>query len=146
MLIGATGCEKSALAQVLEGTAVTGRCAQEVVYGERTIDVPAEYLEHPRMFQSLIAIAQNNASHVVFVVRQGSTTLAGSPGLGNVFTCPVIGVVTADGSSSERIERSFDELARLGVPKPYFVVNPNEDFDRNFIELLFGDELGEEHR
>lgn len=140
MLIGATGCEKSALAHALEGTAMTARSAQEVVYGERTIDVPAEYLEHPRMFQSLIAIAQNNASHVVFVVRQGSTTSVGSPGLGNVFRCPVVGVVTTDCKSSGSIERCFGELARLGASEPYFVVNLDERVDRTLVEHLFGAE------
>ncbi|WP_430734666.1 EutP/PduV family microcompartment system protein [Halodesulfovibrio aestuarii] len=146
MFIGATGCGKSALAQALEGQVRSGRSAQEVVYGKKTIDVPSEYLEHPWMFQSLIAIAQNNASHVVFVVGQGNTASAGSPGLGNVFTCPVVGVVTTDCNSLEGTERCFGELARLGVPEPYFVVNPNEQVDRSLAEYLFDVEQSEELR
>lgn len=145
MFIGATGCEKSALAQALEGAVVTGGSAQEVVYGKRTIDVPNEYFEHPRMFQSLIVIAQNNASHVVFVVRQGSEALSGSPGLGNVFNCSVVGVVTVDTNSSGQLGQAFDELHRLGVFKPYWIVNPySGEGVSSLTEHLFGAEQGEE--
>ena len=95
---------------------------QEVLYGERTITVPDAYLEHPRMYQSLISIAQNNASHVVFVVKQGQKASAGAPGFARVFSCPVLGVVTT-GDDAANVESCHKELERLGVEAPHFVVN-----------------------
>jgi len=139
MFIGATGCGKSGLVNVLEGRDVADHSVQEVVYGEKTIDIPSEYVEHPRMFQSLIAVAQNNASHVVFVVKQGSTVSVGSPGLGSVFTCPVSGVVIADTNSTEDATWCFGELKRLGATEPYFVVNLQERADiGKLADHLFG--------
>lgn len=143
MFIGATGQGKSALVQALDGKRSSTLCLQEVVYGERTIDIPGGYLEHPWMVKSLIAIAQNNASHVVFVVEEDSNLSVGSPGLGNVFTCPVIGVVTATTDNRAKLESCYHELERLGVPEPYFVVNPARNVCRDLQELLFGTEKTE---
>ena len=137
MVVGASGGAAATFVQAIEGTQAAVRVQQDVVYGKRTILVPAGYLQHPRMVQSLIAIAQNNASHVVFVVEKGCAAAAGSPGLGTVFTCPVLGVVADAGSvlsatahpaatvpdAGTEEAASFAELRRLGVSEPFFSVN-----------------------
>lgn len=124
MLLGTTGCGKSALAEMLEGRAISRPHTQEVVYGSKVMDVPCGYMEHADMFQSVIALAQNNASHVVVVVMhttQGAQSIP--PGFCHVFTCGVTGVVLTEGKQSTQMRSASKELARIGVPEPFVIVN-----------------------
>ncbi|MCG8530845.1 MAG: EutP/PduV family microcompartment system protein [Desulfovibrionales bacterium] len=120
MVIGATGCGKSSLVRELEHDFPQLKTAQEVVYGKTVIDVPGGYLEHPWMYKHLIAIAQNNASHVVVLISQETCAKVGAPGLTNVFSCPVVGVITKCDVSPEKAQECEQHLKRLGVPEPYF--------------------------
>lgn len=135
MLIGATGSGKTTLANVLNqhGASVQGdvsfsgcspvRRGQEVVYGKHTVDVPGGYFDTPWMYNHLISIAQNNASHVVFVVSQSQRSVAGAPGLAKVFGCPVTGVVTQCDVKPENNAFCLKQLQHFGVSEPYFNVS-----------------------
>ncbi|SIO12474.1 EutP/PduV family microcompartment system protein [Halodesulfovibrio marinisediminis] len=135
MLIGATGCGKTSLANVLDqygepvsqdGTStgiVSARGRQDVRYGKHTIDVPGGYFENPWMYNHLIALAQNHASHVVFVVSQSQRSVAGAPGLAKVFGCSVTGVVTHCDVKSQNKNFCLKQLQQYGVPEPYFNVS-----------------------
>lgn len=120
MLIGETGSGKSALVRELEKDFPLLKTAQEVVYGKKVIDVPGGYLEHPWMYKHLIAIAQNNASHVLILASQDACSRVGAPGLANVFSCPVIGVITKSDLCPEKERECKQHLQQLGVTEPYF--------------------------
>lgn len=138
MLIGATGSGKTTLANVLNkhgepvqsdgaySGSLSVRCGQEVIYGKHTVDVPGGYFDTPWMYNHLISIAQNNASHVVFVVSQSQRSVAGAPGLAKAFGCPVTGVVAQCDVKPENNAFCLKQLQHYGVPEPYFNVSVAE--------------------
>lgn len=140
MLIGATGCGKSSLAVVLNRYAehLSGKekstgvspvpHRQDVWYGRYTLDVPGGYFENPWMYNHLISLAQNNASHVLFVVSRSQRSFAGAPGLADVFGCPVSGVITHSDVQPENEEFCQKQLRRYGVPEPFFNVSVKKGF------------------
>ena len=120
MVIGAGGSGKTTLAHALNGDHSPVKRTPCLVYGARTIDAPAAYLESPWMVQHLIAEAQN-ASHVLMLVDQ-------TPGFALVFRAPVIGVITKAGKSREQLERCEKELLKAGVQPPFYrVVFPSRE-------------------
>ncbi|WP_290920749.1 EutP/PduV family microcompartment system protein [Halodesulfovibrio sp.] len=133
MLVGATGSGKTSLANVLnnygDGTDVhfegclAHQKGQEVRYGKHTIDVPGGYFENPWMYNHLIALAQNHAFHVLFVMGQSQRSVAGAPGLATAFTCPVTGVITQSDVHSENKNFCLKQLRHFGVSEPYFSVS-----------------------
>lgn len=134
MLVGATGSGKTSLANVLnrygEGVAGThfADCladykGQDVRYGRHTIDVPGGYFENPWMYNHLIALAQNHASHVLFLMGQSRRSVVGAPGLTTAFNCPVTGVVTQSDVHPENTDFCLKQLRHFGVSEPFFSVS-----------------------
>ncbi len=71
MIIGPGGSGKTALAAAINGLDGPVKRTQNMVYGEKTLDVPGVYLESPWMHKHIIAAAQD-ASHVLMLVDQSS--------------------------------------------------------------------------
>ena len=84
MVMGAGGSGKTTLAHALNGDHSPVKRTPCLVYGARTIDAPAAYLESPWMVHHLIAEAQN-ASHVLMLVDQTKTREVYSPGFALAF-------------------------------------------------------------
>ena len=116
MVMGAGGSGKTTLAHALNGDHSPVKRTPCLVYGARTIDAPAAYLESPWMVHHLIAEAQN-ASHVLMLVRE-----VYSPGFALAFRAPVIGVITKEGKSREQLARCEKELIKAGVQPPFYRV------------------------
>ena len=111
MVMGAGGSGKTTLAHALNGDHSPVKRTPCLVYGARTIDAPAAYLESPWMVHHLIAEAQN-ASHVLMLVDQTKTREVYSPGFALDFRAPVIGVRTKEGKSREQLARCEKELIK----------------------------------
>ena len=121
MVMGAGGRGKTTLAHALNGDHSPVKRTPCLVYGARTIDAPAAYLESPWMVHHLIAEAQN-ASHVLMLVDQTKTREVYSPGFALAFRAPVIGVITKEGKSREQLARCEKELLKAGVQPPFYRV------------------------
>ncbi|MCT4535120.1 EutP/PduV family microcompartment system protein [Halodesulfovibrio sp.] len=132
MLIGATASGKTTLANVLDSYGQSDlsvqphRSRQEVVYGKHTIEVPGGYFESPGRYHHLIAIAQNHAFHVLFIVNQSQPSAVGAPGFAKVFGCPVSGIVTRCSVKPENKKFCYRQLEHYGVQKPFFDVSVTE--------------------
>ena len=122
MLIGAGGSGKTSLANVLNGIEGPARRTQNMVYGEKTLDVPGVYLESPWMHKHMIAAAQD-ASHVLMLVRQSSCRESYPPGFAKAFRVPVIGVITGSGEKPENDGWCIRQLRKTGVLGPCFHIN-----------------------
>lgn len=122
MVIGPSGCGKTTLVNALNDYEGPLRKTQNMIYGEKTIDVPGSYLENPWMYKHLIAAAQD-ASHVLILVDQSKRKEAYAPGFAKPFTCPVIGVITNCDITEENEEFCVGQLKRIGVAEPYYKVS-----------------------
>lgn len=125
MVIGPTGCGKTTLVNALNGQDGPLRKTQNLIYKDKTIDVPGAYIENAWMYKHLIAAAQD-ASHVLILIDQSRCDDVYSPGFAKVFTCPVIGVITKCGLGSENEELAVQKLKKLGIAEPYFKIDVPE--------------------
>lgn len=125
MIIGPTGCGKTMLANALNEKEGPLRKTQNMIYGEKTIDVPGAYIENAWMYKHLIAAAQD-ASHVLILIDQSKCDDVYSPGFAKVFRCPVIGVITKCGMTKENEEPAVQKLKKLGIAEPYFIIDVPE--------------------
>lgn len=125
MIIGPTGCGKTMLANALNEKEGPLRKTQNMIYGEKTIDVPGAYIENAWMYKHLIAAAQD-ASHVLILIDQSKCDDVYSPGFAKVFRCPVIGVITRCSLAKENEELAVQKLKKLGIAEPYFIIDVSE--------------------
>lgn len=123
MIIGPRGSGKSSLANVLDGLDRPLHRSQDTIYGPDTIDVPASYLENHWMYKHVIAIAQNHASMVLLLVRNGACEAFYSPGFARVFTCPVLGVVTHVAATEQVTPSCLQELRNACADDPYVAID-----------------------
>ncbi len=138
MVIGPTGCGKTTLVNALNGEEGPLRKTQNMIYKEKTIDVPGAYIENTWMYKHLIAAAQD-ASHVLILIDQSRCDDVYSPGFAKVFRCPVIGVVTKCDLGQDKEEIAVQKLKRLGIAEPYFKINiPKGTGIEELKEYLFG--------
>jgi len=132
MVIGPTGCGKTTLVNALNDHDGPIRKTQNIIYKDKTMDVPGAYIENAWMYKHLIAAAQD-ASHVLILVDQSRNDDVYSPGFAKVFRCPVIGVIAKCDLSAENEVLAIQKLKKLGIAEPYFKISVS---DRTGIEAL----------
>jgi len=118
MVIGPSRCGKTTLVNSINDYDGPLRKTQDMIYGEKTIDVPGSYIENPWMYKHLIAAAQD-ASLVLILVDQSKYSNIYSPGFAKAFRCPVIGVITKIDLMPENQELCLKQLRHIGVSEPY---------------------------
>lgn len=132
MVIGPTGCGKTTLVNALNDQDGPIRKTQNIIYKDKTMDVPGAYIENAWMYKHLIAAAQD-ASHVLIIIDQSKCDDVYSPGFAKVFRCPVIGVIAKCDLAAENEELAIQKLKKLGIAEPYFKISVS---DRTGIEAL----------
>lgn len=137
MVIGPTGCGKTTLVNALNDYDGPLRKTQNIIYKEKTMDVPGSYIENAWMYKHLIAASQD-ASHVLIIIDQSRRDDVYSPGFAKVFQCQVIGVITKCDLAAGNEEAAIQKLKRLGVAEPYFKINvPDGSGMAELKEFLF---------
>lgn len=122
MVIGPSGCGKTTLVNSLNDYNGPLRRTPDMIYGDKTIDVPGAYIENAWMYKHLIAAAQD-ASKVLILVDQSKPISIYSPGFAKSFRCPVIGVVTKCDLNIENEDKCIRQLREIGVTEPYFYIS-----------------------
>lgn len=122
MVIGPTHCGKTTLVNSINDYDGPLRKTQDMIYGEKTIDVPGSYIENPWMYKHLIAAAQD-ASVVLILVDQSKYSNIYSPGFAKAFRCPVIGVITKIDLMPENQELCLKQLKHIGISEPYYNIS-----------------------
>ncbi len=126
MVIGPTGCGKTSLINAINDYDGPLRKTQNIIYKDKTMDVPGSYIENSWMYKHLIAAAQD-ASHVLILVDQSRRHDVYSPGFAKAFRCPVIGVITKTDLVKDKEDTAIQKLKNLGIKEPYFKVSiPNK--------------------
>ncbi len=137
MVIGPTGCGKTTLVNALNEYDGPLRKTQNIIYKDKTMDVPGSYIENTWMYKHVIAASQD-ASHVLILVDPSRRDDVYSPGFAKVFQCPVIGVITKCDLLEGNEEAAIQKLKRLGISEPYFKVDgPNGQGMAELKNFLF---------
>lgn len=127
MVIGPRACGKTSLVRGLDRSEEPVKKTQDIIFGKNTMDVPSAYLENPWMYRHLISSAQNYASQVLILVDQDNPKEIYPHGFAKVFTCPVTGVIMKSDRKPENKKVCEKQLAVIGVDKPYFSINTQEE-------------------
>lgn len=114
MIIGAQGSGKSSIANWLNETNQPLKKKQDAIYGNHTIDVPAQYLENVSMYRYILTLAQT-ACCVLFLEDVQAQETFYPPNFAASFNCPVIGLVTRRASKSEDSIKAETFLRAAGV-------------------------------
>jgi ethanolamine utilization protein EutP len=122
MIIGPTRCGKTSLANAINGSDRPIRRTQDIIYGERTIDVPGSYIENTDLYKHIIAAAQD-AVCVLILTDQSAIADVYSPGFARVFTKPTFGVVTKTDLARDNADSAVRRLAMSGAGRPYFRIS-----------------------
>ncbi|QIB70222.1 ethanolamine utilization protein EutP [Aminipila butyrica] len=122
MVVGPTNCGKTTLVNTFNNNNGSLRKTPDLMYGAKTIDVPASYIENAWMYKHIIAAAQD-ASHVLILVDQSRPIEVYSPGFAKIFHCPVVGIISKCDLKPDNEEVCIKQLKRMGVLEPYFKVS-----------------------
>ena len=138
MVIGPSRCGKTTLVRALEEDDRPLRRTPDMIYGKRTMDFPGSYDENADMYKHLIAASQD-ASYVLILVDQSRPIDIYSPNFAQVFTKPVVGVITKVDLMPENEESCMRQMRLIGVKQPIFKVSvPNGIGIAALKEYLFG--------
>ncbi len=138
MVIGPSRCGKTTLVRALDDDDRPLRRTPDMIYGKRTMDCPGSYVENADMYKHLIAASQD-ASHVLVLVDQSRPIDIYSPNFAQVFTKPVIGVITKVDLMPKNEESCLRQLKLIGIEEPIFKVSvPNGVGIKELKNYLFG--------
>ncbi len=145
MVIGPTGCGKTTLVNALNDYDGPLRKTQNIIYGEKTMDVPGSYIENAWMYKHLISASQD-ASHVLILVDQSNHSDVYSPGFAKAFQCPVIGVITKCGLAEDKAETAIRKLKKLGIEEPYYQINVADGTGMTALKERLSEEITDKNR
>lgn len=136
MIIGPSRSGKTTIANYLNGYNGPIKRTADVIYGENTMDIPSGYIENSWMYKHIIALAQD-ASKILILVDGANFSQVYSEGFAKLFLVPVIGVITKVDSNYFNKERCIEQLKRIGVNEPYFLIGKNHEVGiKNLKEYL----------
>lgn len=122
LMAGVVGAGKSSLLMALQGRQGEARKTQSLVFHQRIIDLPGEYLAYPYLRKQFLSTA-GRAKNILFLLAADALPSMLPPGLLTQPGLPVTGVVSkcdlpgADPAHAER------ELERLGVKPPFLRIS-----------------------
>lgn len=138
MVVGPSRCGKTSLVRALDDDPRPLRRTPDMIYGKRTMDCPGSYVENPDMYKHLIAASQD-ASHVLILVDQSRPIDIYSPKFAQVFTKPVIGVITKVDLMPQNEESCMRQMRLIGINEPIFRISTVDGTGiRELKEYLFG--------
>lgn len=114
MIIGAQKSGKSSIANWLNGATTPLKKRQDAIYGEFTIDVPAQYLENVSMYRYILTLAQTAGCVLFLESAQAQETLY-PPNFAASFNCPVLGLIIGATGEASSYQRAIDFLHAAGA-------------------------------
>lgn len=126
MIIGGRKSGKTSIANLINGTfnpKEKPRQSQDTIYTDKTLDVPAAYLEQTCLYRNILSLVQD-AKCVIFIIDATKFESPYSPSFAQALQCKnIIGVITKTDIKPENVEHSKSLLKKAGVEEPYFEVD-----------------------
>lgn len=138
MLIGQIGSGKTSLTQSLNNEKVEYKKTQVMEYSNLVIDTPGEYIENRTYYNALIT--ESVEADVIGLIQPCDNELSiFPPGFGNVFTKPVVGIITKVDMCSEdndiiTSERYLIEAGAEKIFKVSATQNLGIEYIKNYLQ------------
>ena len=126
IVVGRTACGKTTLLQRLMEQPIEYRKTYAIeIYGD-AIDTPGEYMDHKKLFHSLMVTCTNAEALVLLHdCTDGVSTFF--PGMATAFQIPVIGVVSKTDLGTEQDIRYGEEILKMAGADRVFRVSAYTD-------------------
>lgn len=145
LVVGRTASGKTTLLQRLMDEPITYKKTYAIEIVGDAIDTPGEYMDHKRLFRSLL-VTCTEAEALVLVHDCTDTVSTFFPGMASAFQIPVIGVVTKTDLGDEQGIRYGEEILKLaGADVVYKVSSYRDEGIAELRKLLCSDLNGIRH-
>ena len=126
IVVGRTACGKTTLLQRLMEEPIEYKKTYAIeIYGD-AIDTPGEYMDHKKLFHSLMVTCTNAEALVLLHdCTDGVSTFF--PGMATAFQIPVIGVVSKTDLGTEQDIRYGEEILKMAGADRVFRVSAYTD-------------------
>ena len=126
IVVGRTACGKTTLLQRLMEEPIEYRKTYAIeIYGD-AIDTPGEYMDHKKLFHSLM-VTCTNAEALVLLHDCTDSVSTFFPGMATAFQIPVIGVVSKTDLGTEQDIRYGEEILKMAGADRVFRVSAYTD-------------------
>ncbi len=126
IVVGRTACGKTTLLQRLMEEPIEYKKTYAIeIYGD-AIDTPGEYMDHKKLFHSLM-VTCTNAEALVLLHDCTDSVSTFFPGMATAFQIPVIGVVSKTDLGTEQDIRYGDEILKMAGADRVFHVSAYTD-------------------
>lgn len=126
IVVGRTACGKTTLLQRLMEQPIEYRKTYAIeIYGD-AIDTPGEYMDHKKLFHSLM-VTCTNAEALVLLHDCTDSVSTFFPGMATAFQIPVIGVVSKTDLGTEQDIRYGEEILKMAGADRVFHVSAYTD-------------------
>ena len=126
IVVGRTACGKTTLLQRLMEEPIEYKKTYAIeIYGD-AIDTPGEYMDHKKLFHSLM-VTCTNAEALVLLHDCTDSVSTFFPGMATAFQIPVIGVVSKTDLGTEPDIRYGDEILKMAGADKVFHVSAYTD-------------------
>ncbi len=123
MVIGAERCGKTSLVNLINGIDEPPKRRQDIIFTDKTIDVPAAYLENRYYNKHVVTISQD-ASCVLVLVNQSDPKIVYSHGFVNALMCDnKLGVITYADRDIQNRKKCEEQLKSCDLQPPFFNIN-----------------------
>ena len=126
IVVGRTACGKTTLLQRLMEEPIEYKKTYAIeIYGD-AIDTPGEYMDHKKLFHSLM-VTCTNAEALVLLHDCTDSVSTFFPGMATAFQIPVIGVVSKTDLGTEQDIRYGEEILKMAGADKVFHVSAYTD-------------------
>lgn len=137
MLIGKTGCGKTTLTQILNNKKIEYQKTQAVVFDNKVIDTPGEYLEN-RSYYKALNVTSMEADIIIFLQSADDSQNLYPPNFSNMFSGKkVIGLITKIdlNSDTKEIENLLSLAGAEKIFKADLISKTGIDELKNYLEV-----------
>lgn len=133
MVVGRRASGKTTIVNFLNDYKGPLKRTADVIYGEKTMDIPSSYLESPWMYKHIIALSQD-AKKIVYVLDSKNPKETISDGFTKLFNLEVVGVINKARDDEKNIKTCKETLKRIGINEPYFLIRENSEVDMKYLK------------
>lgn len=118
ILVGRSGCGKTTLVQAINNRDKVYAKTQALEFHKNMIDTPGEYIEHKLFYKALI-VTSTECDIIALVQACTDEGCVFPPGFADIFTKPVIGIITKIDSKGADVLNSIECLELSGAQAVY---------------------------
>lgn len=134
IIIGKKESGKSTIANLIEEEIFYKKFSQDPYYREKTVEIPAMYLENPWMHNVIYTISQNHGLALIFVLDARDKESIYPPAYAKSFSIPKLGIITNVDKVSDKELKFSEHLLKEAGLNQILEYDSNKDVEEEKIK------------